>query len=444
MAAPKEPENYWRDIFKGFIVIVAISVFMALLEFNGAIAGIEGKLQDLFWLRHNDAPMMDSMVIFEIDKDAYRSFFGSASPLCSQIVTGLVREINSVPSGAPAVIGVDILTEGRTANDRKIYQDFSITPSNRNVVWASGAEAEDQPPRIDFLQWLFGKDEEAPVRPTPVLGFDPYILRTKPEIDWGPAVYPTQDDLKLRRFPRRLTLATDPRSKEPNEIRATWARVIANRYCAALNQNCRPKPPNITEVYLNFAGLPPTSFSIDKFFERSGNPDNCDGTVGVKKDRQALLANLIKDKIVLLGGTYPQSADFHPTPADPKEAGIVINARAIAAEMKGDGFTEIQQPWSFLLDLLTGFVVVLFMTGLKKWRNWEPRTARKMMVTSAVTAVVIIYALAKSHYLFSPAAVVLATLIQQLYDFWRGDLVIPEAPGPTHTAPKPRQRRPPR
>jgi CHASE2 domain-containing sensor protein len=188
--------------------------------------------------------------------------------------------------------------------------------------------------------------------------------------------------------------------------------VIAKEFCEGPDSRCAVGAEG-EDIYLNTAGNPPPSIGLSELFKRDGD--------SVTSLRNGFLEQIVGGKIVLLGGTFDDSGDFHETP-DGRMPGVLIHARAIDAEMHGGGLREIPQPRSFLLDVGWGSAVVLLLMGLKRF-GWQAKTARTMILMSSAIAIIIIAVSvatsSRKGYLYSVPAVVLAAVIQQFIDFWR-------------------------
>jgi CHASE2 domain-containing sensor protein len=401
----KEPRSIWKDIRKGILFVVVLSAFMALFEYYGAFANIDGKMQDRFWLRHGRSASSNDMIVLEIDDGAYAQLFKSVSPMSPTILTDLVRQIASVQ---PTVVGIDVLTTSE-ADGGDTYRRFAEEKLGAKVIWISGEVGFD-PHSADFFKWISGKDDELVVKPTEVLGYGLEDLKRRPEILWGPAVNPTEQDLRLRRFFRELKVSENVGSLESATPKESWARMVAQQYCKENPGKCN-KHLEGAAVYLKADGRRPFSAGLLEFFTRSGEH------AVFKQSGRELLKQLAKGKIALVGGTFAHSGDVHET-SDGSMAGIFLNARAIAAEVDGvEGAREIQEPYGFLLDVGFGVLVVLVFAVLG-WFQLEPRAARTMMIGSAIVAVATMVILYFSGYMFSVVAVVIAAIIQQAYDFW--------------------------
>ncbi len=404
----KERTSFVKDVLKGVLVVVVLSLTMAFLAFRGAFAGLEGKSQDFFWLGHGPTADTSDMVVLEIDDPAYAQFFKSTSPMSPAILTELVRQIALVQ---PAVLGIDVLTTS-DADGGGTYRRFAREKLGTKTVWISGEDQFDPHP-VNFLDWISGKDDELVVKPTQVLGYGLKDLGGPDAMLWGPAIFQTEQDLKLRRFPRAVMISDNVHSLRGAMPKKSWAQVVAQQYCDANRRHCKHLEGD--QVYLRVAGKLPPIYSLTEFFICSGEH------VIFKPGKRELLKAFVSRKIALLGGAFSNSGDFHDT-TEGRVPGIFINARAIAAEIHGVGFHDVPEPRALFLDMGFGFAVVLAFTALKRF-GFEQHRARTMMIGSALTAVATMAFLYFTGYMFSVPAVVIVTVIQQLWDFWREDPV---------------------
>jgi CHASE2 domain-containing sensor protein len=408
-------------------VILALAVIMAVGEYAGLLTGLEGWLEDryLLFAGSGQPPVSSSVVVLDIDDDAYRECFDARSPMNASSIESLLLRIDQL--GA-AVIGVDILTDPHPDNptdpkfreaqqNQRVYNGLADGPGGlkTNVVWIAGVDGgkfrADVP---NLLGWFIGETEELTIKPTDVLGFDPGELVSRENIEWGPAVYTAEGDRKLRRFPRQLRISADP-SSGMGIAKDTWARIIVDRYCEGRIRACQSVKDR-SEVFLPI-GSEPVLLKVLDFFscaKHSGSRE-----FSILKVKEDLLRVQTAGKIVLLGGTFASSGDFHETPAG-RDAGIVINARAVEAEISGSGLEEVRPYKSFGLDLATGLIMLLGFFVIE-----EIFKQNRVLVTIAGSLAAVgllwlaVYVAIGKHYVFSFATLILGVLIHQLVDLWK-------------------------
>ena len=407
----------WRHIFKpkDLGIILLLAILMAVLEYTGILAGPEGWLEDR-WLRlaGSHLPSVSgSVVILDIDDATHRDCFDPTPPMNASTVSGLVKQIVQLE---PTVVGIDILTDDpkyagayrNLANELKGFQT--------KTVWIAGVDRKFHATVPNLFGWFAGEPTELVIKPTRVLGFDPGELEDRQDVQWGPAVYATEEDHKLRRFPRELGISADPESSGLSVNRETWARKIGDRFC---ERNPCPSVPNRSEVFLP-VGTRTVSYSVLDFFScsKSALPRE----FGISEGKRDVLKQLTAGKIVLLGGTFASSGDFYETPGG-RDSGIVVNARAVEAEISGSGLGEVKPYVSFGLDLVTGAMMLMAFFVLE-----ELLKQNRVLVTvsGSLFAVALlwsaVYLFLGKNYMFSFASLIFGVLIHQLIDLWNGDL----------------------
>lgn len=308
---------------------IFLAAAMQFFEFRGWLAGPEGKILDFFL---SDVPVVATqtpgkpIVTLEIDDVAFGTCFKSTSPLDPDHIAALVN----LATGA-SVIGVDIVTDSQKDSglETKIQADRS------KVVWAAGINGAGLKEYDSFWDWLTGPQPIA-VQPTAVLG---HIPKLDDSVQWALPVYPFEEDLRVRRFPRRAVV---PRGKSI----LNWASKIAQLYCNG-QQGCRfdDKPE---ELFISSYTPRNSPYLVSALLDcKTGNPIE-PGFDKFKKDAD--------NAIVLIGGVFSSSRDFYDTP-DGRKPGVELNADAVQAEITGTGISEVP-PWlKFLLDIAVGLLI---------------------------------------------------------------------------------------
>ena len=193
LKTPGKPRPDWRVKLAqflsqerwGLLVVVAMVFVMQLVEFHGWLAGIEGRLLDMFLRKSSpteEAGLKSPIVTVEIDDDGYRDCFGGSSPLDPKMLGDMVTELASGSDG-PRVLGVDILTDSE--KNQKEYQQLSAkwpkkaADQGTAVIWAASGE-EARVEAVSFPWWLLGYPDTLVVRPSRVLGTAAENLETAP------------------------------------------------------------------------------------------------------------------------------------------------------------------------------------------------------------------------------------------------------------------------
>ena len=316
---------------------------MQWLDYQGFFASWNDRIFD-FLLTHRPVKPDEfySAGIFTvgIDDSAYRNCFGSGSPLDPRRVSNLVKTIAALE---PAVIGVDIRTEGAEYRS-ELPQLTSLKPS---IVWTAAFEnARTEAP--SFGQWLGGAEDRTTVTPLPVLGMLPGQLPETPQTNWGIPLYPREQDSAVRRFPSFVEISSNPSGRK--QRLPSFSRKIADAYCP----KCAMEPA--PEVYVSYAGKMPREFDVSDLLTCSAS-----GVFSANGHSWGVLERVIKEtpvsSIVLVGGTFRESRDFYATPVG-ELPGLTVNAYAVKAELEGNGLVGVSQPWAWLIDLAMAAVIL--------------------------------------------------------------------------------------
>jgi hypothetical protein len=344
--------------------ILMVTLAIQYCEYRGLFANMEGSVLDMF-LRHS-ASGHSPIVIVQIDDVAYKECFASTSPLKPETLESLV---NALLSAGPSVLGVDILTEGFGASDPPAYRRLSGQWGRKpRTVWAAAAETATVTPP-NFFCWLIGAPDRVIVQPSRILGLEPGRL---PSGAWGPSVYLPEEDLRLRKLLRHVTMSADPADPATVQKDATFARNIAEFYCHTNPSACKMNRGMDDEIYFS-SGWRIQRFDVGRLFK-------CP-SVEPLGDLWHEFAERAAGSIVLVGGTFAASKDFYSTPVG-SVAGLYINAQAVNSEISGTEVAEAPRYLVLTLDLLIGCLIVLIFAT-----NWGTRQKiRISFVLLAATA----------------------------------------------------------
>jgi CHASE2 domain-containing sensor protein len=418
----KPNSSFFREERRSLIVACMLTLLMQSLEYHGWLAGPEGKVLD--WLLRSRPDILISQArspIFtlEIDDPAYAACFGSASPLDSAGVLTLVKETAAME---PAVVGVDILTDTLTPEGRSPYQPLPDDSGQwiGKVIWISGAGYARQDP-ASFPGWMAGKHDEMVIKPTPVLGRDAGELDEHPEIHWGLPVFPRDDDRGLRRVPRRVEISADPEHSELRKPHPSLARVVAETYCKG-RAECRLDDGSDEEVYVPYGAKAPGRFHVLDVFRCSGKGDIAPGGALWEE-----FQNIVKRKIVLIGGSFGSARDFYETPSG-RLPGLVVNAYAVQAEIDGAGLHEARRPLAILFDIVVGWLIVWVFWRFehlphgRRWAAWAKGNQVRFMLGGSVVLLIaaqgLNLVLFGRGYIFSFIGVGLGVLLHQIVEIW--------------------------
>jgi CHASE2 domain-containing sensor protein len=324
------------------VSVLTITLAVQYAEYEGLFANIEGGVLDLF-LRRTQAKE-SSTVVVQIGDEAYRACFGSQSPLNPYRIASVVKALQSA---APSVIAVDILTDEVPAAESSAYRDLAAQIGKPpQTVWIAGSEKQ-RVVTADFFAWLIGARDEIIIRPTRILGYEPGTL---PRTGWAVSVSASDEDLRLRRLPRRVAMSSDPDDPATIEQGSSLARTVAEIYCRS--HSCKLDHKNENEVYFSY-GWPSQHFDVERLF-------HCPQMEPTGPLWEEFAAHAV-GKIVLVGGTF---SDIHATPVG-RIAGVDISAHAINSEINGTNVAEVPRYAVVALDLLVGcFIVVIFASSL--------------------------------------------------------------------------------
>ncbi|MBV9404633.1 MAG: CHASE2 domain-containing protein [Acidobacteriaceae bacterium] len=410
------PSKHWRSL----PIAIGLVIFIQGVEYFGWFASWNGRLFN--YILANATSRSEQMgsrpiVVVEIDDQDRSRCFGPHPPLNASRVFNLVA---ATAAAQPKVIGVDILTDDETT--MQIYQSklASLSQLSPTVVWASGETSKpDKSFEPAFPAWLMGARNDFPVKPTRVLGVEPGELSEYPQITWAIPVYPTDEGTSIRRLPRWIWASADPQNSERREWERTWPRVIAEAFC---NGPCTEEAAD--EIYITYGGTAPRCFLM-RDLAACGEGDRVQTGNSSWNDFQSVA----KGNIVLIGGIFHDSGDFHRTPLGLSTPGIIVNAYAVKAELLGNGLRDVRQPLAWMLDLLFGIVIIAFfnketfrkLIGLKNpWLQTKPG----MFLIGILFALAVCLAsrwVAGGRYLLGFAGVSVGLLLHELWELLKKD-----------------------
>ena len=354
-----------RHLWKGLRWAGGAALVVFILEFKGFLAMPEGMILD-WYLKSSSGNFQ--VATLEIDDYAYNSphCFNDHSPLEPSLVLDLVKQ--AIGFNPPKVVGIDLLTDSeKYSSFRKNADDLMMQASQHKVqlVWASGTNPTVEGARM--WNWALGVLPIPTVTPSKVLGMDP-IDAEHNNIQWGIPVFPPDEDASLRRFPRLVEV-----SPPVNQKRPTWARIIAQRYCATERCAGTPSADSPEEMLISYglrASECPPNCKVSELFDCPAK--------GAARAPPKLIPNLglleqfrrqTEGKILLIGGTFGAARDTYDTPAG-HISGLALNAYAVQTEIEGSPVTEVPPLVDLALDLVIGVGIVLIFFP-PAWRRIE-------------------------------------------------------------------------
>lgn len=319
------PKISWRQRVLKFLPLMLLALFITFVSSRTGLLN-EWQTISLNTQMRLDLPAEESeVVIVDItQQDFDQVFAGQTNPLNPD---ALQRVVAAIAKGQPCVIGVDIDTSFSQ------FKNFKVSEEMSNVIWAR--ETAEMPENID---------KEA--IPLDVLGGQNPEYNKKSGIP-----FLINDAKNIPRFYTRLIKTTEGESPS-----FAWAvfKEGKSRNCAGLNF------PELEETEDRFVigysrgkeGAGRTKISASKVLEFSENPDWQNN-------------NLIKGKIVLLGGTY-LNQDKTDTPLGMMR-GVEITANVIESDLRG----AIKPPSFLSMTLLQIFdgVLLIALFQIFSWRK---------------------------------------------------------------------------
>jgi len=410
-----------RATRKPFAIAFSLALTIQLFEYWGWLASPEGILLDFFLakvpsVRASSSPV--PIVTLEIDDEAYSDCF-IYSPMDPHSIGPLLQ---MAAKAGPAVIGVDIITDSPDSDDKIAYIALEHLPlengfSRRNVVWAAGIERSSMDEGESFREWLTGSRSIA-IEPTAVLGRTPNGGNS---FVWGVPIYPREEDLHLRRFPRRAVVP-------PGDARLSWASRIAKIYRCKDNTNDCSFDESDEELFISSAtrqDLRP--YSMSKLFKCTPKAHHIFEVTPLEftPEYKSFLQDATGAAIVLIGGTFRASRDFYNTPEGSRTPGLYVNAFAIQAELAGGFISEFRPVYRFVLDMGLGMLIAacfgahLFpSTSL----NWRIGVSLFGLLGVTVLSAVVLY-IFKLVWL-SCIGIAIGMVFHLLIELWREHLVV--------------------
>jgi CHASE2 domain-containing sensor protein len=295
------------------------------------------------------------IVIVTINDDDYKQLFQSKSPLDPVVLKTL---LGAIALGKPKVIGVDIDT---TAPQ---FQDFRPESTWPPIVWARAGVYSKVKKKFHLFDVLGGQT------PAPLS---------------GATMLKEDDDGALRRYTRNLTT-------EDGEF-PSLPTVLASQFDAARTSRADSKD----DLFITYSG-----FQFQHIYARD--------ILSLAKKPSWPQNDLMKGKIVLLGGSY-EASDEHDTPVGWMN-GVDVLANATETELQGGGPKPAPRAAIILLQIFDGFLLLLLFQQFR---------LRKAVVLSL--AAVPLFSIIASLLAFRSVAfwayfapILIAVLGQQLYE----------------------------
>lgn len=386
----EEKTTFWRRVLKALPLVFVGLLFVFYFSRTEAVQKFQNPLLDAQMLLDNPSDDSD-VVIVEITQADFDTFFGGETrPLNPPKLHELV---SAVSKGKPCVVGVDIDTHYRQfgAENFRYSGDWSPT------IWARETkeippDVNTKPVPIDVLggQTLYNKNS----------GF-PLLI---------------DDAQGVTRLYTRLIETAD------GEIIPSFAwaiyRQAAQENCAKITfpdaDNLKRREDETSALFIRYSRGGTDKIAADSDDWNTANRGRIKipslQIIELSKTADWQNNSLIKDKIVLIGGSYG-GEDVHQTPLG-RMSGVEITANVIETELRGGGIKPPAFLTTALIALFDGFLLIgLF--HLFPWRQAFLSSVAALFALSFVCSFLTFYSFS---YWFLFAPVIFGVLLTELFD----------------------------
>jgi adenylate cyclase len=358
-------------VLKPLLLGVAVSVGVTLLSQIGALAGWQTRVVDAFLFLRERQPEPE-IALVTIDEDAFRSL-GERQPLPRRYLAQLAEVL--FKSGARVVV-FDVTVKTKTDDgDAALIavSRLTATGGRGRLVFASTAQPR---PDVDGERYEMDRAFSAELRAwfgfsnTPV-GSDGVIRRMAPALpSVGGGFLPS------------LALAT----------LASWDDEAAGALDGALRSGGSLRLPT-RDAHGRIAGHAPVSIAALEASQWRIDYAGPPGTfiafpsgplVGMAHDRaEPGVDNPFRGKIVLVGATFAESRDFHPTPVG-LMAGVEIQAHMLHTLLAR---RMLRPPhWAITLVLLVSVCTAVALVSLRLRGIWLTVAALAIVAVAATVS----------------------------------------------------------
>lgn len=353
----KGRESLWWRLFKAVPIFIVTLLLTLTLGREGLLRQLETTALDT-QMRFYASQKESDVVIVRITDDDYKQLFQSKSPLDP---TQLKAIIDAIAIGGPKVIGIDIDTSA------KQFQDLRPEASWPPVVWARTAVYSNINKNFHLFDVLGGQNP-------PLSG----LVSMKQDSDGA-----------LRRYSR----AHDTEAGELPSL----PYLLANQF----RSDAKPVNDPKADLFIRYSGFK----DADPFYRLDASE-----VLKYAQDPNRGDNDLIKNKIVLLGGAYAAS-DEHDTPLG-WMTGVEVLAFATHTELQGSGVRPASKLSIILLQVFDGFLLLLL------FQQFRPAKAVGLsLVAIPIMSLVCSLAAFRSFAFWAYfLPILIAVLMQQLYD----------------------------
>lgn len=343
-----------------WITLIALSVLTQLLAESRLADGLNNAGLDAALVFANPPTTLKDVIVVEIDQPTFEHNFNSHLP--ADIVT-LRRLLELLETGHPTAIAVDLeLTKPI---------DFASHPSSlafsAPIIWSTGLRWDEAHPNYlpAFNGTIFGVARV-------LRGRDGIVRRYSPETSVDGSTYPT------------LVGAVLGQVCEPStRYSPTW------KGCREHNDG-----PSLIRFVSDTQQIPhlPAGTLLD-----------------MSAAEAAQAADVLRGKIVVLGGTFAESRDIHITPTG-IQPGVYIQAQAVATAIQGGGLHEPNAGLLFAEKVFAGVIVGILAAVLSS--RWTVYLHLLIVPVSSLFIAIVAF---KADYWVSFVPVLMSGFIHQWY-----------------------------
>jgi CHASE2 domain-containing sensor protein len=355
--------KFGRHYIHAFVWIIVLTVLVHFMEVSGVLKGFEMAGLDTL-LRLHGRQMSTRVVLVEITDEDYKDpkLFAGKSPLSNE---QLLKLVSSIQNYHPAAIGMDFDTssEDWCAVDASSLAHVLPPPTSGPailppVVWAEiPSNVEEQLKLSPVLGGMLQNHDFVGVPRFPV-DSDGLVRRYESEFRVTGSLEgcPKQSSVLHAHAPE-IPAVLDTNSDNAGNDRdsmVSFARAVLRHACLDSAINCSSLRADLRHpVIFNFYG-DRYRFPIIQSHEFVGpSADALADDKSIHRHRQ----DLLKDKIVLIGGNFTAARDVYMTPLG-EMAGVELIALAIDSDFDG-GIRETQKWLEKCADILVGSLIVL-------------------------------------------------------------------------------------
>lgn len=336
-------------------IVLAIFVLTLVAEQFGYFRRQENYALDAILNLSN--PTLDvPIVLVVIDDLDYAQFFSGTSPLDPKAVFSALEEIQL---GKPAVVAVDLDTSHAGYAGKKwppaVWHRNAVPhedDSAESLDHRFSARALEEITRGSFLGHDF--EEEYPG--------EHGVITTRPRS--GPSLFLGDKDGVIRRY-RQIydSVSDDPEHQLRGFIESfPWA------ICQAYAEHLHAIGADESKIYrrIEREAHHDTHHLSEEILMSFGGRRDRYPTIRLRDLKTAAAQPywqqnaLVKDAVVLFGGTYAAGRDVYMTPVGPRH-GLELVAQAVETSLTMGGIREFNHHLAHILDLVVGYLILIIL-----------------------------------------------------------------------------------